>query len=56
MSVAGCFALAGSVYQLFVRPSPEQAEVQRQEKAQKKQRQKEEKEREKRWEKYTGKK
>lgn len=56
MSVAGCFALAGSVYQLFVRPSPEQAEAQRQEKAQKKQRQKEEKEREKRWEKYTGKK
>ncbi len=56
MSVAGCFAVAGSVYQLFVRPSEAQAEANRQEKALKKQRAKEQKEAEQRWEKYAGKK
>jgi hypothetical protein len=56
LSVAGCLAIAGAVFQLFVRPSEEQAQAARQEKALKKQREKEQKEAEARWAKYAGKK
>lgn len=55
ISVAGCLAIAGAVYQLFVRPNEEQARAARQEKALKKQRAKEQKAAEARWQKYAGK-
>jgi len=46
---AGLFALAGSVYQIAVRPSPEEAERQEAERAKLKQRKAEQKALEKRW-------
>lgn len=53
LSIAGCFAIAGTVFQLFVRPSPEEAEKRRHEKFLAKKRAKEIAEQEKRWKKYT---
>jgi hypothetical protein len=49
VSAMGCFALAGSVYQIFVRPSPEERERVAQERFQKKKREAEAKELERRW-------
>lgn len=49
---AALFAVAGAIYQIFVRPSPEDAEKLRFEKAKAKQRLQEKKELEKRWAKY----
>ncbi|MFY0580449.1 hypothetical protein ACN28S_44975 [Cystobacter fuscus] len=46
---AGLFALAGSIYQIAVRPSPEEAERQRAERQKLKQRKAEQKALEKRW-------
>ncbi|MET0405415.1 MAG: hypothetical protein ABW123_23565 [Cystobacter sp.] len=46
---AGLFALAGSIYQIAVRPSPEEAERQRSERLKLKQRKAEQKALEKRW-------
>jgi hypothetical protein len=46
---AGLFALAGSIYQIAVRPSPEEAERQRNERQRLKQRKAEQKAIEKRW-------
>lgn len=54
LSIAGCFATAGIVFQLFVRPSPEEAEKLKHEKFLAKKRAKENAEQEKRWSKYTG--
>ncbi|MEW6432517.1 MAG: hypothetical protein AB1730_13525 [Myxococcota bacterium] len=53
LSIAGCFAVAGIVFQLFVRPSEEEAEKRRHEQFIKKKRAKEAAEQEKRWAKYT---
>lgn len=53
LSVAGCFAIAGIVFQIFVRPSEEEAEKRKHEKFIKKKRAKEQAEQEKRWAKYT---
>lgn len=55
LSIAGCFGIAGIVYQLFVRPSPEEAEKLKHEKFLNKKRAKEQKEQEARWKKYTNK-
>lgn len=52
LSLAGCVAVAGAVFQLFLRPSVEEAEAQRQEKALSKKRAKEQREAEARWEKH----
>jgi len=52
LSVAGCLTLAGVVYQLFIRPSPEEAEKRRRERASSKRRDKENAALEKRWSKY----
>ncbi len=49
---AGFFAVAGAIYQLFVRPSPEEAEKIRLEKVRQKKRAEEQRELEKRWAKY----
>jgi hypothetical protein len=54
LSIAGCFAIAGIVFQLFVRPSEEEAEKRKHEKFIAKKRAKENAEQEKRWAKYTG--
>jgi hypothetical protein len=54
LSIAGCFAIAGIVFQLFVRPSEEEAEKLKHEKFIAKKRAKENAEQEKRWAKYTG--
>ncbi|MCC6337714.1 MAG: hypothetical protein IT380_27440 [Myxococcales bacterium] len=54
LSIAGCFAIAGVVFQLFVRPSPEEAEKRRHEKFIAKKRAKEAADQEKRWKKYTA--
>lgn len=56
MSVAGCFAVGGAVYQLFVRPTEQQAEAARQEKALKKRREEEARAAQKRWDLSSGKK
>lgn len=53
LSVAGCFAVAGVVFQLFVRPSEEEAEKRKHEKFLAKKRAKEQAEQERRWAKYT---
>jgi hypothetical protein len=52
LSVAGCLTLAGVVYQLFIRPSPEEAEKRQRQRASSKRRDKENAELEKRWSKY----
>lgn len=52
LSIAGFFALAGLVFQLFVRPSPEEAEKRKADKLFAKKRAKESNELEKRWSKY----
>jgi hypothetical protein len=52
LSIAGCFAVAGVVFQLFVRPSEEEVEKRRHEKFLQKKRAKELAEQEKRWAKY----
>ena len=49
---AALFAVAGSIYQIFVRPSPEEAEKLRMEKARAKKRLEEKRAREKRWAAY----
>lgn len=54
LTVAGVLALAGAVYQLFVRPSEEQARAQKQEKELSKRRAKEQKATEERWAKYNN--
>jgi hypothetical protein len=54
LSIAGCFAIAGIVFQLFVRPSEEEAEKRKHEKFIAKKRAKENAEQEKRWAKYSG--
>lgn len=56
LSIAGCFAIAGMVFQIFVRPSEEEAQKLKHEKFLKKKREKEEKEQEARWAKYSSKK
>jgi hypothetical protein len=56
LSIAGCVAVAGFVFQTFIRLSPEEAEKLRHEKAMQKKRKKENDELEKRWSKYGGKK
>ena len=53
LSVAGVLAVAGAVYQLFVRPSEEEASARRLEKAIAKKREKEAKAAEARWAKYN---
>lgn len=52
LSIAACVALAGSSYQLFVRPSPETARARKLEKGLARKRAKEDAELEKRWSKY----
>lgn len=51
--IAACFAVAGIVYQLFVRPPPEEAERLKHQKHIKKKKDKEQKELEARWSNYT---
>lgn len=53
LSLAGCFAIAGTVYQLYVRPSDEEAKALRLERSLAKQRAKEQKAAEERWAKYN---
>jgi MFS family permease len=52
LSLAGLFALAGIVFQLFVRPTPEEAEKRKTDRAFAKKRAKEDGDMEKRWSKY----
>lgn len=54
LSVAGCFGAAGAVYQIFVRPSEEEASARRLEKAIAKKKAKEQKATEERWAKYNN--
>lgn len=54
LSVAGCFALAGAVFQIFVRPSEEEARTRKAENALAKRKAKEQKALEERWEKYSN--
>lgn len=54
LSVAACFAVAGAVFQIFVRPSEEEARARRLEKAIAKKKAKEQKATEERWAKYNN--
>ena len=54
LSVAGCFAVAGAVFQIFVRPSEEEASARRLEKTIAKKRAREQKATEDRWAKYNN--
>jgi hypothetical protein len=54
LSVAGCFAIAGAVFQIFVRPSEEQAASDKIERTLAKKKAKEQKALEERWEKYNN--
>jgi hypothetical protein len=54
LTVAGCFAVGGAVFQLFVRPSEEEAAALRLEKSLAKKRAKEQKATEERWAKYNN--
>jgi hypothetical protein len=53
VSAAGCLALAGVVFQLFIRPSEEEAEKRKHEQVTAKKRAKEQAEQERRWAKYS---
>jgi hypothetical protein len=53
LSVAGCFAIAGGVYQIFVRPSEEQAAERKIERGLAKRKAKEQKALEERWSKHN---
>lgn len=55
LSIAGLFAVAGVVYQLFVRPSPDELEKRKRERATAKRREKETAALEKRWSKQSKK-
>lgn len=52
--LAGACALAGSVYQLFVRPAPEEAAEQKRQRVMEKKKKKEQADLERRWANYTG--
>ena len=54
LSVAGCFAVGGAVFQIFVRPSEEEATARRLEKGIARQKAKEQKAAEDRWTKFNG--
>lgn len=54
LAVAGCFGVAGAVFQIFVRPSEEEASARRMEKAIAKKKAKEQKAVEERWAKYNN--
>ncbi len=54
ISIAACFALAGAVFQLFVRPSEEEARTRKTEVALAKRKAREQKALEERWEKYNS--
>ena len=54
LSVAGCFAVAGAVFQIFVRPSEEEATARRLEKSIARKKLKEQKATEERWAKYNS--
>jgi hypothetical protein len=54
LTVAGCFGVAGAVFQIFVRPSEEEAKAQRLEKAIAKRKAREQKAVEERWAKYNN--
>ncbi len=53
LSIAGCFAIGGGVYQIFVRPPPEKREELKREAALKKKRDAEKKQLEDRWSSYS---